>query len=65
MNVLKMLIRKNIHTIVPTVALLAETDFYKEGYDAVGTVVTLLVKIALPALILISIIKMIMNHIRS
>lgn len=36
-----------------------------QGYNAVGTVVTLLISLALPALILISIVKMIMNHIRA
>jgi len=43
--------------------MLAKTNW--GGYDAVGIVVAMLISIALPALILISIVKMIMNHIRA
>ncbi|ALL00142.1 hypothetical protein Pyrde_0092 [Pyrodictium delaneyi] len=44
---------------------LAQTSTSTSGYDAVGTVVTMLIAVALPALILVSIVKMIMNHIRA
>lgn len=47
------------------VAVVAQTSVSATGYNTVGTVVEIFVSVALPALILISIVKMIMNHIRA
>ncbi|HID40735.1 MAG TPA: hypothetical protein EYP33_01100 [Pyrodictium sp.] len=45
--------------------VVAQTSVSASGYETVGAVVEIFVSVALPALILISIVKMIMNHIRA
>lgn len=58
--------RKTAPAAAAAALLLAQTSTStSSGYGAVGTVVEMLIAIALPALILVSIVKMIMNHIRA